>query len=140
MISRLLGGLKPWLLVAVLAAALAVVAYVLVLRSQLDSVQHQHAKSQAALDITTATLAVQVEQNRLLVEALDVRERELNDGAQRIDRLRAQAEALGADDANDVSKAWANQRLPSDVSSWVRDLITPGDAGAKSSGAAVVSD
>lgn len=138
MISRLLGGLKPWLLVAVLAAALAGVAYVLLLRSQLDSAQHQNAKSQAALDIATATLAVQVEQNRLLVEALDERERELNDGAQRIDRLRAQARALGADDAE--SKEWANQPVPVSVTNWVRRLTAPAATGADESGAAVVPD
>ena len=110
------------------------------LEAELEQTQQQHAKAQAALDITAATLAVQVERNRLLVEALDVRERELNDGAQRIDRLRAQAEALGVNDADDVSKAWADQRVPRSVSSWVRDLTQPDTSGATAPSAAVVSD
>lgn len=140
MMGRLLGGLKPWLLVAGLAAALAAVVYVGALRSQLESAQHQHAQVQAALDITTATLAVQVERNAQLVQALEEREQQLNDGAQRIDQLRAQANAMGADDADDVSKAWVNQLVPSSVSDWVRYLTHPNTSGANAPSAAVVPD
>ena len=100
------------------------------LQAELEQTQQQHAKAQAALDVTAATLAVQVERNRVLVEALDVRERELDEGAQRIDRLRAQAEALGVNDADDVSKAWDDQRVPRSVSSWVRELTGSDAAGA----------
>ena len=73
---------------------------------------------------------MQVERNRVLVEALDVRERELDEGAQRIDRLRAQADALGVDDADSDYREWANQRVPSSVSSWVRELTGSDAAGA----------
>lgn len=100
------------------------------LQAELEQAQQQHAKTQAALDIAAATLAVQVEHNRRLVEALDVRERELNDGAQRIDRLRAQAEALGVNDADSDYREWASQRVPSSVSSWVRELTGADAAGA----------
>lgn len=110
------------------------------LQAELEQAQQQHAKAQAALDITASTLAVQVERNRLLVEALDVRERELNDGAQRIDRLRAQADALGVDDADDVSKTWADQSVPIGVADWVRYLTSPDTSRADASNAAVVPD
>lgn len=100
------------------------------LKAELEKAQQQHAKAQAALDVTAATLAVQVERNRVLVEALDVRERELDEGAQRIDRLRAQADALGVDDADSDYREWANQRVPSSVSSWVRELTGSDAAGA----------
>ena len=110
------------------------------LQAELEQAQQQHAKAQAALDVTAATLAVQVERNRLLVEALDVRERELNDGAQRIDRLRAQAEALGVNDADSDSRAWAGQPVPIGVADWVRRLTSPDTSGADASNAAVVPD
>jgi len=106
----------------------------------LEQAQQQHAKAQAALDVTAATLAVQVERNRVLVEALDVRERELNDGAQRIDRLRAQAEALGVNDADSDSGAWAGQPVPIGVADWVRRLTRPDTSGADTPSAAVVPD
>ncbi|HBK36754.1 MAG TPA: hypothetical protein DHW46_11730 [Halomonas sp.] len=110
------------------------------LQAELEQTQQQHAKAQAALDVTAATLAVQVERNRLLVEALDVRERELNDGAQRIDRLRAQAEAMGVNDADSDSRAWAGQPVPIGVADWVRRLTRPDASGANTPSAAVVPD
>ncbi len=140
MMSRLLTKLIPWALVAALVAGIGLMWRLNGLRAELEQTQQQHAKAQAALDITAATLAVQVERNRLLVEALDVRERELNDGAQRIDRLRAQADALGVDDADDVSKTWANQYVPIGVADWVRRLTRPDTSGADTPSAAVVPD
>lgn len=136
----LLGGLKPWLLGGVMAAAAGAILYVGYLQDGLDHAREQQATTQAALDITTATLAVQVERNELLVQALDKRERELNDGAQRIDQLRAQANALGADDAISDNRQWSNQRVPSSVSQWVRILTTPGDAASNAPSPAGVSD
>ncbi len=140
MMSRLLTKLIPWALVAALVAGIGLMWRLNGLRAELEQTQQQHAKAQAALDITAATLAVQVERNRLLVEALDVRERELNDGAQRIDRLRAQADALGVDDADDVSKTWANQYVPIGVADWVRRLTRPDTSGADTPSAAVVPE
>lgn len=100
--------------------------------------QQANASTQAALDVTAATLAVQVERNQLLVQALDEREREIHDGAQRIDQLRAQANALGADDAE--SKEYGDQPVPIGVTDWVRRLTAPTAAGANDSSAAVVPD
>ena len=107
MLSRMLTKLIPWALVIALVVGIGLMWRLSGLKAELEKAQQQHAKAQAALDVTAATLAVQVERNRLLVEALDVRERELNDGAQRIDRLRAQAEAMGVNDADSDSRAWA---------------------------------
>lgn len=92
------------------------------------------------LDVAMATLAVEVERGQRLVAALDQRERELNDGAQRIDRLRAQADALGVDDADSDSRAWAGQPVPIGVADWVRSLTSPDTSGADSPSAAVVPD
>ena len=139
-IKSLLVGLKSWWLVIVLAAALGFMAYLDTVQSQRDKARQQHATAQAALDVTVATLAVEVEKNRLLVVALEEREQELNQGAQRIDQLRAQANALGADDANSDNRQWSNERVPSSVSQWVRILTTPGDAGADGLRAAGVPD
>lgn len=108
------------------------------LGAELEQAREQRAQAQAALDITAATLAVQVERNQRLVDAMEEREQQLNHGAQRIDRLRAQARALGADDAD--SKEWANQPVPVSVTNWVRRLTAPAATGADESGAAVVSD
>jgi len=101
----------------------------------LTEARQANASTQATLDVTAATLAVQVERNQLLVQALDERERELNDGAQRIESLRAQANALGADDAE--SKEYGDQPVPIGVTDWVRRLTTPA---ANDSGATVVPD
>lgn len=138
--SALLSGLKSWWLVIVLASAMGFMAYVHTVKDQRDEARQQHATAQTALDVTVATLAVQVERNRLLVVALEEREQELNQGAQRIDQLRAQANALGADDANSDNRQWSAERVPSSVSQWVRILTTPGDARADGLPAAGVPD
>lgn len=140
MLSRLLTKLIPWALVIALVAGIGLMWRLSGLQAELEQTQQQHAKAQAALDVTAATLAVQVERNRLLVEALDVRERELNDGAQRIDRLRAQAEAMGVNDADSDSRAWAGQPVPIGVADWVRRLTRPDASGANTPSAAVVPD
>lgn len=135
MMGGLLSGLKPWLLGAVAAVVVGALVYVTHLQGALDDSRTQQATTQAALDMTATSLAFQVERNELLVQALEEREQELNQGAQRIDQLRAQASALGADDAD--SNEWTNQRVPSGVHRWLRDLAAPGAAG---SGASVVPD
>ena len=140
MLSRLLTRVMPWALVIALIVGIGLMWRLNGLQAELEQAQQQHAKTQAALDITAATLAVQVEHNRRLVEALDVRERELNDGAQRIDRLRAQAEALGVNDADSDSRAWAGQPVPIGVADWVRRLTRPDTSGAETPSAAVVPD
>ena len=140
MLSRLLTKLIPWALLAALVVGIGLMWRLNGLQAELEQAQQQHAKTQAALDITAATLAVQVEHNRRLVEALDVRERELNDGAQRIDRLRAQAEAMGVNDADSDSRAWAGQPVPIGVADWVRRLPRPDTSGADTPSAAVVPD
>lgn len=136
--GRLVGAVKPWLLVIALSVAMGFMAYLHTVKGQRDDARQQQATTQAALDVTAATLAVQVERNQLLVDALVKREEQLNQGAQRIESLRAQANALGVDDAD--SNEWANQRLPSSVHSWVRVLTRPGDAGANDSSTAGVPD
>lgn len=139
MIGRLLSRATPWLLAGGLAAAVGLYVYVNALHGQLEHVRQESAKTQAALDVTTATLAVQVERNRRMTEALDERDNQLTDGAQRIQTLRARASALGADDADNDSRKWLDQRVPGGVSRWVRDLASP-DTGADGSAAAELPD
>lgn len=140
MLSRLIAKVLPWALVIALVVGTGLMWRLNGLQDQLTEARQANASTQAALDVTAATLAVQAGRNQLLVKALDERERELNDGAQRIDQLRAQANDLGADDANSDSREWSNRRVPSDVSSWVRNLTSPGNAGADDPSATVLPD
>jgi hypothetical protein len=135
MLSRLIARVMPWALVIALVVGAGLIWRLSGLQDQLTEARQANASTQATLDVTAATLAVQVERNQLLVQALDERERELNDGAQRIESLRAQANALGADDAE--SKEYGDQPVPIGVTDWVRRLTTPA---ANDSGATVVPD
>lgn len=128
MISRLLGGVTPWLLAALIGLSVFQYQYTQRVSAERDraAMQAEHADERA--EILKRHQQFQRQQIQTLNDALAERDRALTIIADDIRASTAALERLGETDAE--ARAWLDSDLPTGIADWVRELQQPsaGDA------------
>ena len=120
MIARLLGGVTPWLIAALIGVSVFQFQYAQLVGAERDraELQAEHANDRA--DILKRHQQFQRQQIQTLNDALAERDRALTIIADDIRASTAALQSLGETDAE--SRAWMDSNRPAGISDWVREL------------------
>jgi len=128
MISRLLGGVTPWLLAALIGLSVFQYQYTQRVSAERDraAMQAEHADERA--EILKRHQQLQRQQIQTLNDALAERDRILTTITDDMRASTAALERLGEADAE--SREWLDSDLPAGIADWLRELQQPsaGDA------------
>ena len=120
MISRLLGGVTPWLLAALIGLSVFQYQYTQRVAAERDRAELQAEHAHARAEILKRHQQFQRQQIQTLNAAMAERERTLAEDANDIRASKTALEELGEVDAS--TRDWINGDRPSAIDDWVRAL------------------
>ncbi|WP_438455413.1 hypothetical protein [Vreelandella venusta] len=128
MIARLLGGVTPWLLAALIGLSVFQYQYTQSVTADRDRAEMQAVHANERAEILRRHQQFQRQQIETLNDALAERDRALTIIADDIRASKAALQSLGESDAE--ARAWLDSDLPTGINDWVRQLQQPsaGDA------------
>lgn len=135
MISRILGGVTPWLLAALIGLSALQYQYTQRVTADRDRAEMQAVHANERAEILRRHQQFQRQQIETLNDALVERDRALTIIADDIRASTAALQQLGESDAE--AREWLDSDLPTGIADWVRELQQPsaGDGGRLPNGA-----
>lgn len=123
MIIRLLGGVTPWLLAALIGLSVFQYQYTQSVTADRDRAEMQAVHANERAEILRRHQQFQRQQIQTLNEALAERDRALTIIADDIRASTAALQSLGETDAE--AREWLDSDLPTGITDWVRHLQQP---------------
>lgn len=128
MIARLLGGMTPWLLAALIGLSVFQYQYTQRVTADRDRAEMQAVHANERAEILRRHQQFQRQQIQTLNDALAERDRTLATIADDMRASTAALQSLGETDAE--AREWLDSDLPAGITDWVRELRRSADGGA----------